>query len=165
MLKSFHKTIVIGYAGDHPKYQILPSGVEVANFRIGCPEFIPKLGKDGKPVYEVGNGPNGPYKKMAGEPRTEWFDFRVTGHFAKVIAGMEGRPPLVEKGAFYYVEGSQRTRTFDKQASSGESFTFERKNLNLIVIQKIANPGVGKNNGSNASAGMAHEGYGDEAPF
>ncbi|WP_343358223.1 single-stranded DNA-binding protein [Bartonella schoenbuchensis] len=91
-----NKVILIGYLGADPESRTMPSGVEVANFRIGTSQrYVDK--KTGEKVE-----------------KTEWHSIVVFNpHLAKVALQYLG------KGSKVYVEGQLQTRKW--QDKSGQT--------------------------------------------
>lgn len=90
MAGSLNKVILIGRLGQDPKLAYLPSGQAVVNARIATDES---------------------YKDQSGQrvDRTEWHNITVYGRQAEFVAN------YLRKGSLIMVEGSLRTRNYEKE--------------------------------------------------
>jgi single-strand DNA-binding protein len=91
------KTLLIGYLGKDPEMKYIPSGTAIATFTIASTER---------------------WKNSAGEPQehTEWFNIKAFGKRAEVIT------EHLHKGSRIFLEGRQRTESWDDKQSSGKKY-------------------------------------------
>ncbi len=90
MAGSLNKVILIGRLGQDPKLAYLPSGQAVVNARMATDES---------------------YKDQSGQrvERAEWHNVTVYGRQAEFVAN------YLRKGSLIMVEGSLRTRNYEKE--------------------------------------------------
>ena len=89
-MASINKAIIVGHLGRDPEMRTFPSGDQVANVTIATTDKW----KD----------------KQTGEPReaTEWHRVVFNGRLAEIVG------QYLRKGSQVYVEGSLRTRSWEK---------------------------------------------------
>lgn len=110
-----HRTTIIGNLGADPETKYMPSGTPVTNFSVACNEKW----KD----------------KDSGEMRehTEWYRCAAFGRRAEIIG------EYCRKGSQVYVEGRNRTRSYEKDG--------EKRYATELVVDQIQLLG-GKGSGS-----------------
>ncbi|HEX8802109.1 MAG TPA: single-stranded DNA-binding protein [Terriglobales bacterium] len=91
------KTLLIGYLGKDPEMKYTPGGTAIATFTIASTER---------------------WKNSASEPQehTEWFNIKVFGKRAEVVA------ERLHKGSRIFLEGRQRTESWDDKQSGGKKY-------------------------------------------
>ena len=90
MAASLNKVMVIGNVGDNPEMRFTPSGRPVTNFRVATNTRF--------------TNPQGETKE-----ETEWFSIVCWGKLAELCN------QYVQKGSLVYVEGRNKTRSWDGQ--------------------------------------------------
>ena len=91
------KTLLIGYLGKDPEMKYTAGGTAIATFTIAGTER---------------------WKNSAGEPQehTEWFNIKAFGKRAEVVA------EHLHKGSRIFLEGRQRTESWDDKQSGGKKY-------------------------------------------
>ena len=91
------KTLLIGYLGKDPEMKYTPGGTAIATFTIASTER---------------------WKNSAGEPQehTEWCNIKAFGKRAEVVA------EHLHKGSRGFLEGRQRTESWDDKQSGGKKY-------------------------------------------
>ena len=91
------KTLLIGYLGKDPEMKYTAGGTAIATFTIAITER---------------------WKNSAGEPqeRTEWFNIKAFGKRAEIVA------EHLHKGSRIFLEGRQRTESWDDKQSGGKKY-------------------------------------------
>ena len=91
------KTLLIGYLGKDPEMKYTAGGTAIATFTIASTER---------------------WKNSAGEPHehTEWFNIKAFGKRAEVVA------EHLHKGSRIFLEGRQRTESWDDKQSGGKKY-------------------------------------------
>lgn len=144
MARGINKVILVGNLGADPEQRSMPSGSAVTNLRIATSESW----RD----------------KQSGEQqeRTEWHRIVLFGRLAE-IAG-----EYLKKGSQVYIEGSLRTRKWEKDGV--ERFSTEIVAQDMQMLGSRNNSGASNNAGASqasgasasASSGSASESYPDE---
>ena len=91
------KTLLIGYLGKDPEMKYTAGGTAISTFTIANTER---------------------WKNSAGEPQehTEWFNIKAFGRRAEVVA------EHLHKGSRIFLEGRQRTESWDDKQSGGKKY-------------------------------------------
>ena len=134
MKKGVNKVIILGFIGQDPKVQHMPSGGAVTNISVATSESW----KDKNTGQQ--------------EQRTEWH--RIV--FFNKLAEIAGQ--YLKKGSKVYIEGSIRTRSYDKDG--------EKRYATEIVaneMQMLDSKGDGGNSGGNNT--QATPEFDDDIPF
>jgi single-strand DNA-binding protein len=134
MKKGVNKVIILGNLGQDPKTQQLPSGGAVTNISVATSESW----KDKNTGEQVN--------------RPEWH--RIV--FFNKLAEIAGQ--YLKKGSKVYIEGSIRTRSYDKDG--------EKRYATEIVaneMQMLDNKGDGGNSASNST--QTTPDFDDDIPF
>jgi len=134
MKKGVNKVIILGNLGQDPKIQQLPSGGTVTSISVATSESW----KDKNTGQQ--------------EQRTEWH--RVV--FFNKLAEIAGQ--YLKKGSKVYIEGSIRTKTWDKDG--------EKRYTTEIVaneMQMLDSKGEGGNSGNNSTQTTPE--FDDDIPF
>ena len=100
-----NKVILVGNVGRDPDFRSLPSGTNIATFSLATTDMRSK--------DENGN------------PRTEWHNIVAWGKLAEIC------DRFVTKGRQLYIEGSIRTRSYEKD---GQKKYFTEVHANTIEL-------------------------------
>ena len=108
MANGVNKVIIIGNIGQDPETKFLPSGEAVTNFSIATSETW----KD----------------KQSGErkERTEWHKVVAFGRLAEIIS------EYAKRGSKLYIEGSLRTRQWEKDGQKHYTTEIVAKEMQLL---------------------------------
>lgn len=135
MKKGINKVIIVGNLGQDPKMQNMPSGGAVTSISVATSETW----KDKNTGQQ--------------EQRTEWHRVVFFGRLAE-IAGQ-----YLKKGSKVYIEGSLRTRTWEKDG--------EKRYATEIVaneMQMLDSKGEGASSAGNATQQQTPD-FDDDIPF
>lgn len=109
MSMDLNRVTFIGNVGKDPEIRVLPSGMAVANFSLATNKRI----KDGSGGYF---------------DRTEWHNIVALDRRAEIVRD------YVRKGSRLYVEGEQRTRSWDDKNSGEKKYRTEVLIGQLILL-------------------------------
>lgn len=144
--RGVNKVILVGHVGADPEVRYLPSGAPVANVRLATSSSW----KD----------------KQSGEreERTEWHRIVFFNRLAEIVG------EYVRKGSQIYIEGSLRTRTYEKDGQTHYSTEIVANEMQMLGGRGaggeggVAPPMGGK--AAESSKGIAAEGPADSSePF
>ena len=128
-MASINKVIIVGNLGRDPEMRTFPSGDQVANVTIATTDKW----KD----------------KQTGEMReaTEWHRVTFNGRLAEIAA------QYLRKGSQVYVEGSLRTRSWEKDGVKQYSTEIRADQMQMLGSrQGMGGPGAGHDDGAGYEA-------------
>lgn len=136
MARGVNKVILLGNVGSDPDVRSFPSGDQVTTIRLATSEAW----KD----------------KQTGEPqeRTEWHRVVFTGKLAEIASS------YIQKGSKVYVEGSIRSRSYQKNGV--DVWTTEIRATSLELLDS-GSGNRGQSRAENASGQRASDGFGDSS--
>jgi single-strand DNA-binding protein len=108
-MASVNKAIIVGRVGRDPETRYLPDGTAVSNFSVAT-SYIQKARDGGEDVEH-----------------TEWHRISFFGRLAEVVS------EYVRKGGLVYVEGSLRTRKWEKDGQDHYSTEIAGHSLQLLA--------------------------------
>ena len=127
-MASVNKVILVGNLGRDPEVRYLPSGDAVANVTIATSSKY--KGKDGNMVEE-----------------TEWHRVTFFGKLAEIVG------QYLRKGSQVYVEGSLRTRSWEKDGVKQYSTEIRADQMQMLGSrQGMGGPGAGHDDGAGYEA-------------